>query len=61
MSIFPMNWRNMEEMKNAVQDVNHTLAELAKNVPDEMQGFEQFMGAVLKPGKLDLKTEVVQR
>jgi AhpD family alkylhydroperoxidase len=47
----------MAEMREAMQDVKRAMAELGRQVPEEMKGFSQFMGSVLKPGKLDLKTK----
>lgn len=47
----------MGEMRQAVQDVKRGLGKLSQEVPEEMQGFSQFMEAVLKPGALDLKTK----
>jgi AhpD family alkylhydroperoxidase len=47
----------MAEMREAMQDVKRAMAELNRQVPEEMKGFTEFMGQVLKPGKLDLKTK----
>ena len=47
----------MGDMKEAVQDVKRALGVLGKHVPDEMEHFTKFMGAVLKPGALDVKTK----
>jgi len=47
----------MGEMRDAMRDVKRAMTTLGKQVPDEMEGFGTFMGAVLKPGKLDLKTK----
>ncbi len=47
----------MGEMREAMQDVKRALGKLSQEVPEEMNGFSQFMDAVLKPGKLDLKTK----
>ncbi len=47
----------MAEMRDAVQEVKRTMRELGNKVPAEMAGFNRFMGAVLKPGHLDLKTK----
>jgi len=44
-------------MREAVRDVKRAMGELAKQVPEEMAGFTEFMGTVLKPGTLDLKTK----
>jgi AhpD family alkylhydroperoxidase len=49
--------RAMGEMKEAMQDVKRAMGELNRQVPEEMKGFSEFMGAVLKPGQLDLKTK----
>ncbi len=47
----------MSDMREAMQDVKRAMGALSKHVPDEMKGFSEFMGTVLKPGKLDLKTK----
>lgn len=47
----------MSDMRQAMQDVKRAMGELTKQVPDEMKCFTNFMGTVLKPGKLDLKTK----
>jgi len=47
----------MSEMRQAMQDVKRAMGELSKQVPDEMKCFLGFMGSVLQPGKLDLKTK----
>jgi len=47
----------MSEMREAMRDVKRAMGELSKQVPEEMAGFTEFMGTVLKPGKLDLKTK----
>ena len=47
----------MSEMRQAMQDVKRAMGKLSREVPDEMKGFSDFMGIVLKPGKLDLKTK----
>jgi AhpD family alkylhydroperoxidase len=47
----------MSEMRQAMQDVKRAMGALSKHVPDEMKGFSGFMGTVLKPGALDLKTK----
>ena len=47
----------MGEMPKAVQDVNRATGEIAKNVPEVMKAFLGFVGAVLKPGALALKTK----
>jgi len=47
----------MNEMRQAVQDVKRALGKLSQEVPEETQGFSQFMEAVLKPGALDRKTK----
>jgi len=47
----------MSDMKQAVRDVKRAMGEMNKQVSDEMGCFSQFMGSVLKPGKLDLKTK----
>ena len=47
----------MSEMRSAVRDVKRAMGALSKQVPEEMAGFSEFMGTVLKPGKLDLKTK----
>jgi len=44
-------------MREAMRDVKRAMGELSKQVPEEMAGFTEFMGTVLKPGKLDLKTK----
>ncbi len=45
----------MGEVREAMQDVKRALGKLYKEVPEEMKGFSQFMDAVLKLRKLDLK------
>jgi len=40
-----------------MRDVKRAMSELSKQVADEMGEFTQFMGTVLRPGKLDLKTK----
>jgi len=47
----------MSEMQQAMQDVKRAMGKLTREVPDEMKCFTNFMGTVLKPGKLDLKTK----
>lgn len=47
----------MSEMRQAMQDVKRAMGTLSKQVPEEMKGFGEFMGSVLKPGRLDLKTK----
>ncbi len=47
----------MSEMREAVQDVKRALVKLSQEVPEEMQGFSQFMDAVLQPDALTLKTK----
>ena len=47
----------LPKMREAVRDVKRALAQLQKEVPEEMNGFSGFMGTVLKPGTLDLKTK----
>jgi len=47
----------MSDMRDAMRDVKRAMGELTKQVPEEMKGFSDFMGTVLKPGKLDLKTK----
>jgi len=47
----------MGEMRQGMQDVKRAMSELSKQVPEEMKCFVGFMGTVLTPGKLDLKTK----
>lgn len=47
----------MSEMRQAMQDVKRAMGALSKQVPEEMKGFSDFMGPVLKPGRLNLKTK----
>ena len=47
----------MGEMRDAMRSAKRAMGELNKQVPEEMGCFTQFMGSVLKPGKLDLKTK----
>ena len=47
----------MSEMRDAMRDVKRAMGILGEQVPEEMKGFSAFMGTVLKPGKLDLKTK----
>jgi AhpD family alkylhydroperoxidase len=45
------------DMRNAMRDAKRAMAELGKQVPEEMGCFSNFMGAVLREGRLDLKTK----
>jgi len=45
------------DMREAMRDVKRALGELGRQVPEEMKCFTKFMGTVLTPGKLDLKTK----
>ncbi len=47
----------MGEMKDAMRDVKRAMGQLTQHVPEEMGCFSSFMGTVLKPGALDLKTK----
>lgn len=47
----------MGEMRDAMRDAKRAMGELRRQVPEEMKGFSEFMGTVLRPGKLDLKTK----
>jgi len=47
----------MGEMREAMRSAKRAMSELNRQVPDEMKCFTEFMSAVLKPGKLDLKTK----
>lgn len=47
----------MGEMRDAMRSAKRAMGELSRQVPEEMKCFTQFMGTVLKPGKLDLKTK----
>jgi len=47
----------MGDMRDAMRSAKRAMGELGRQVPDEMKCFTQFMGTVLKPGKLDLKTK----
>ncbi len=47
----------MGEMREAMRDVKRALGELGKQVPGEAKAFSGFMDAVLKEGRLDLKTK----
>jgi AhpD family alkylhydroperoxidase len=47
----------MGEMRDAMRDAKRAMAELTKQTPEELKCFSDFMGAVLKPGRLDLKTK----
>jgi len=44
-------------MKEKLNDVKAGMSMLAKNNPEEFEKFNQFVGSVLKNGKLDLKTK----
>jgi len=44
-------------MRDGMRSAKRAMGELSKQVPEEMGCFTTFMGAVLKPGKLDLKTK----
>lgn len=48
---------SMGEMRDAMRSAKRAMGELSRQVPDEMKCFTQFMGTVLKSGKLDLKTK----
>ncbi|MFC2079618.1 carboxymuconolactone decarboxylase family protein [Candidatus Bipolaricaulota bacterium] len=47
----------MSEMRDAIRSVKRAMGQLSRHVPEEMKGFSEFMGTVLKPGALDLKTK----
>ncbi len=47
----------MTDMRDTMRDVKRAMGALTEQVPEEMRGFSDFMGIVLKPGKLDLKTK----
>ena len=47
----------MSEMREAVRNAKRAMGEMGKQMPEQMGCFSQFMGSVLKPGKLDLKTK----
>ena len=47
----------MGDMREAVRDAKRAIGELNRQAPEEMNCFSQFMGSVLKPGKLDVKTK----
>ncbi len=47
----------MGEMRDAMRSAKRAMSELRRQVPDEMESFSGFMGTVLRPGKLDLKTK----
>ncbi|MFC2083079.1 carboxymuconolactone decarboxylase family protein [Candidatus Bipolaricaulota bacterium] len=40
-----------------MRSVKRATGQLSRHVPEEMKGFSEFMGTVLKPGALDLKTK----
>lgn len=40
-----------------MRNAKRAMGELNRQVPEEMGCFTQFMGSVLKPGRLDLKTK----
>jgi len=40
-----------------MRDAKRAMSELGKQVPQEMESFTKFMGSVLKPGRLDVKTK----
>jgi AhpD family alkylhydroperoxidase len=44
-------------MRDAIQDVKRAMGKLSQEVPDEIQGFSQFMDAVFQPDALDVKTK----
>ena len=48
---------SMNDIREAVRDAKRAMSEMNKRVSEEMGCFSQFMSAVLKPGKLDLKTK----
>jgi len=48
---------NVGEMREAMRDVKRAMGEIAKQVPSEGKAFSEFMGAVLKEGRLDVKTK----
>ena len=47
----------MTDMRDTMRDVKRAMGALTEHVPEEMRGASDFMGVVLKPGKLDLKTK----
>ena len=49
------------DMREAMQDVKRAMGALSKHVPEEMKGFSEFMGTVLKPGKLDAEEFAVMK
>ncbi len=47
----------MENMKEALSEVNTSIEMLEKTYPDFMKSFGSFMGVVEKEGKLSVKTK----
>jgi len=47
----------MGDMREAMRDVKRALGEMGKQVPSEGKAFSEFMDAVLKEGRLDVKTK----
>jgi len=54
---FPIEVRTMGDMREAVREAKRAMTQMNQQVPEEMRCFTQFMGAVLQPGKLDVKTK----
>jgi AhpD family alkylhydroperoxidase len=48
---------HVSEMREAMRDAKRAMAELGRQVPEEMGCFGNFMGTVLREGRLDLKTK----
>ncbi|HDM23305.1 MAG TPA: carboxymuconolactone decarboxylase family protein [Methanomicrobia archaeon] len=47
----------MEDMKETLKEVNHSLNRLGKEYPEVLKAFSEFMGAVEKEGALSVKTK----
>ena len=47
----------MSDMRDTMRDVKRAMGALGEHVPEEMKGFSEFIGTVLKPGVLDVKTK----
>jgi len=49
--------KTMGEMKESVEQVMDMLKLMSKEQPESMRCFKEFMGVVLREGKLDTKTK----
>ncbi len=47
----------MSDMKEAIREMKRGMQRLTQVAPQQMKGFHEFMGAVMEPGHLDVKTK----